>query len=222
MNASSGLNNLVRRRMRRLEREFESNGYQVLVEPEAEKLPQFLIGYQPNLIAHKPGETVIVEVATTAHLVEHAAQFQAVAREIQRHPDWRFEVVLTNPRRSTAPESGDDSVSFNKRTTYIRLGQVQELLDAHYTQAAFLLLGSAIEATIRLLACKDSPICHQEDAPFLLKQLFSSAVISREDYEALSKALDEYLPAAHGLRFIEIEPGWIETLIRITMQLLRT
>ena len=48
MNISSGSNDWIRRRMRRLEREFESKGYQVLVEPEADKLPKFLVGYLPN------------------------------------------------------------------------------------------------------------------------------------------------------------------------------
>jgi DNA-binding Lrp family transcriptional regulator len=221
MNVSSDSNDSIRRRMRRLEREFESKGYQVLSDPEAEKLPKFLVGYQPNLIIHKPGETVIVEIASTAHLIEHAAQFKAVAREIQRHPGWRFEVVVTNPRRSQGFEMDIDNASISKRTTYIRLGQVQELLDADYAQAAFLLLGSAIEATIRLLACKEDPACQQDDAQSLLKQLFSSAVISRDEYTVLREALEEYIPDMHGLRFADTEPARIEDLIRITMQLLR-
>jgi len=187
-----------------------------------EKLPKFLAGYQPKLIIHKPGETVIVEVATTSHLVEHAARFQSLGREIKRHPGWRFEVIVTNPRRSPLPEVDDESASFNKRTTYIRLGQAQELMEARYPQAAFLLLGSAIEATIRLLECKEDPTCLQDDAGLLLKQLFSSTVLSRAEFESLRRALEEYTPAIHGLRFVEIEPGRIEELIRITMRRLRS
>jgi hypothetical protein len=222
MNISSASNDSIRRRMRRLEREFESKGYQVLAEPEADKLPKFLVGYQPNMIIHKPGETVIVEIASIPHLVDHAAQLQNLAREIQRHPGWRFEVVITNPRRSQALDAEVDNASFNKRTTYVRLGQSQELLAAGYPQAAFLLLGSAIEATIRLLACKEDTTCVQDDAQFLLKQLLSSAVISRAEYTALREALGEYIPVIHGLKFAEIEPARIEELIRVTMRLLRT
>jgi DNA-binding Lrp family transcriptional regulator len=222
MNISSSSNDWIRRRMRRLEREFESKGYQVLIEPEADKLPKFLVGYLPNMIIHKPGETVIVEISSTSHLVEHAAQFQTLTHEIHRHPGWRFEVVVTNPRQSQVLDAAVDSASFNQRTTYVRLGQVQDLLDAGYSTAAFLLLGSAIEATIRLLACKDDLTCQQDDAQFLLKQLFSSSVISREEYTALYEALEEYIPAIHGLQFTEIEPTRIEKLIRVTMQLLHT
>ncbi|MBN1149136.1 MAG: hypothetical protein JXA78_17890 [Anaerolineales bacterium] len=222
MSVTSKQDELVRRRARRLAREFERQGYEVLTEPEPLKLPEFIAGRQPDLIVHKPGETVIVEITSTPALIEQAAQLQMLAMEIQRHPGWRLELVVTNRRGSSEGEGNESSDYLNKREVYIRLGEIQELLEGQHIQAAFLLLGSVIEATLRFLAGKENIPIQQEGPLYLLKQLFSFSAISRQDYDLLWLAMKQHTRLAYGLRITELDNEWTQELIQTVLRLLRS
>ena len=49
-------------KVREVAAEYEAQGYKVLVEPSPAKLPEFLEGFHPDLIAQGPNESVVVEV----------------------------------------------------------------------------------------------------------------------------------------------------------------
>ena len=44
--------------------EYRRKGYEVIEQPSTEQLPDFLSGYQPDLIVRKGDEAIIVEVKT--------------------------------------------------------------------------------------------------------------------------------------------------------------
>ena len=60
------MNNLgheaYRQQLQEIAAEYESRGYDVLVEPSPEELPEFLTGFHPDLVARGPNESVVVEV----------------------------------------------------------------------------------------------------------------------------------------------------------------
>jgi uncharacterized protein YutE (UPF0331/DUF86 family) len=51
-----------RQKLQEIAAEYEARGYDVLVEPRPEQLPEFLAGFRPDLVARGPNESVVVEV----------------------------------------------------------------------------------------------------------------------------------------------------------------
>src|SRR5207302_1651701 len=64
-------------------------------------LPDFLTGATPDLIARRPGGSLVVEVKRSPTDVDHA-QVQAIAQRIAKEPGWQF--VLMAPG---APDEND-------------------------------------------------------------------------------------------------------------------
>ena len=57
-----------RQRTFNLAKEYQSKGYEVIVDPTSEQLPDFLSGYHPDLLVKKGNEAFIVEVKTRTPL----------------------------------------------------------------------------------------------------------------------------------------------------------
>jgi REase_AHJR-like len=51
-----------RQKLQEIAGEYEARGYEVVVEPGPEKLPEFLAGFHPDLVARGPNESVVIEV----------------------------------------------------------------------------------------------------------------------------------------------------------------
>src|SRR5689334_13639593 len=93
------------RRLREIAREYESRGYRVVVEPGEPDLPNWLQTLRPDLLAQGNGENVIVEVRSSAS-IRGSQDVSEIAEMIDEHPEWRFELVVSNPRL-TAKYSGE-------------------------------------------------------------------------------------------------------------------
>src|SRR5438552_414598 len=76
--------------------DYRRRGYEVQVQPDANALPEFLLDFQPDLIARKPGESVIVEVKVGTR-TSVAEQLRGIAERVNQQPGWRFSLVFANP-----------------------------------------------------------------------------------------------------------------------------
>jgi REase_AHJR-like protein len=76
-----------RQKLQDIAAEYEARGYDVLVEPGPEKLPAFLAGFRPDLVARGPHKSVVIEgkVGTETAVSE---RFRDLAETIQRQPGW--------------------------------------------------------------------------------------------------------------------------------------
>lgn len=89
-------NRLINRRIRDVARAYRKRGYQVAVHPTEAELPPFLRDSEPDIVAQKDGDKVIVEVKTQSSL-QGSNELVALAERIANEKDWRFELVVTNP-----------------------------------------------------------------------------------------------------------------------------
>lgn len=72
--------------------DLSQKGYEVLIEPSNSQLPFDLEGYNPDLIARKNNEGIIVEIkGNLKHL--SVDKFQNIAQRIASHDGWRFILV---------------------------------------------------------------------------------------------------------------------------------
>lgn len=187
---------LEQQRIEEVARDYRSKGYEVIVQPGREHLPDFLSSYQPDLLARRGEEAAVVEVMSRTALTR-ANHLRGLAKEIQAHPGWRFDLVVTNP-----PILSEEEIATSLREQEVArtLHEVERLLQQDQVEAALLLAWSAAEAALRLLALREGVSIERRDPLYLLKQLTAYAVILPGDYNALVKVLETRNRVAHGFR----------------------
>ena len=78
--------------------DYRRRGYEVHIEPASNAIPEFLRGFHPDLIARKPGDSVVVEVKVGTR-TSAAEQLREIAERVNQEPGWRFSLVFADPDR---------------------------------------------------------------------------------------------------------------------------
>jgi hypothetical protein len=212
------LASIERGKVREIAKRYREQGYEVIVDPAGEQLPEVLRALPPDLIARKGGEVVIVEVKSRPALAE-APRASDLARLVRDQPGWRFELVVVSPERPfLAP---DDAEDWSAEEVDGRLSEAAALLEGEHVEAALLLGWSATEAMLRLLASREGLPLERIDAAYLLKRLATSAVLTQAEYHLLWEAFELRNAVAHGLRPARLDASHPRALLKATTRLLR-
>lgn len=181
-------------RIQELAAEYQAKGYDVVIRPAEHALPEFLRGFQPDLVALSPGDNVVVEVKNTQEL--RSKSLARLSEVIENHSGWRFELVVANrPSGEEIPSQGDLAVDELIRT---RLLSAEELAKAGQLEAAAMLAWSAAEAVLRTWARVEGVDAERKGSSFLLKQLYSLGFLDERVYEDLVHAMEYRNAVAHG------------------------
>ncbi len=174
--------------------DYRRRGYAVDVLPTGPGLPEFLEGFQPDLIARSPAESVVVEVKVgTRTSIE---RLRDVTERVNRQPGWRFSLVFVSPEEPDQISQGQPAPL---PLLQERVQNAESLLEVGQSEAAFLLLFSALEGILRLLGRRaDLPL---ETLPpsALIRELYSAGEINRQQFESLMRLLPVRNQLAHGL-----------------------
>ena len=174
--------------------DYRRRGYEVEVKPEGSSLPEFLGGFQPDLIARSPDESVVVEVKVGTR-TSAAERFRDIAERVGRQPGWRFSLVFVSPDE---PDQISEDQPAPLALLQQRIQNAEALLQTGQAEAAFLLLWSALEGILRLLGQRaDLPL---ENLPpsTLIRELYSAGEISMEHFEDLMRLLPIRNRLVHG------------------------
>ena len=208
---------LERRRIQEIAQEYISKGYNVVIEPESDQLPDFLANYRPDIVARGYEETVIVEVKSRSSLAK-SAYLRDIAQIVKQHPGFKFELVITNP---------DEGMLFTQRTITLSkaditktIEELDELSKSDHSEASLLLAWATAEAVLRLLAQKEEIPLRGYAPLYLLKQLVTYAVISKEEYDSLLRIMKVRNALAHGFKTEEFDPKLLQELIEMIQHLL--
>jgi len=91
---------LAKQRLHRLAREYRQQGYQVTLHPQSSALPPALAGCDLDLVAIRGSEAIVAEVRTQETLtLGGPSDLARISQQVQQVPGWKFELVVTNPRR---------------------------------------------------------------------------------------------------------------------------
>lgn len=195
--------------------DYRRRGYMVAVMPTGSDLPEFFAGYQPDLIARSPTESVAVEVKVGTR-TSVAERFQEIAERINRQPGWRFSLVYISP---SEPEHVMEADPAPLPQLQERAREADTLLQANQPEAAFLLYWSTVEGSLRLLGRRAHLPLENLPSSALIRELYSSGELSREDFEALMRLLPVRNSLVHGLvgrtERADVEPlrGLVNTLL---------
>jgi len=184
-----------RQKLQEIAAEYEARGYEVLVEPRPEQLPEFLAGFRPDLVARGPNESVVVEVKVGTQTAA-SERFRELAETIQRQPGWRFSLVVIDPRSDEVAPPTQQLLA--RQEIVDRLGRANELLKTGATDAAFLLIWVAVEALLRHIATREGLPLERVPSSSLMKELFSLGILSRSELEVAQRAFSVRNALVHG------------------------
>lgn len=184
-------------KVRSLASDYSTKGYVVVVNPQPSELPVDLAGYQPDLIATRGTETVIVEVKTSANRLP-IDRYRAIADRIAAHDGWRFILVtLDEPNQfdppalpATLPDWREIRQKFLAVNTMVQQGLLEP---------AVLYLWSVVEVALRKRAESARIPVERFPNTRLLRHLYSFGEISVHEFDDLQTTLAYRDRVARGL-----------------------
>ena len=81
---------------RRVAEDYRARGYDVIIHPQSQQLPEPLADFQPDIVARKGDETVVIEVKSRQAL-RREPHIEPLVRAVQNVPGARFELVIAKP-----------------------------------------------------------------------------------------------------------------------------
>lgn len=205
------------RRIRDLAREYRRSGYTVVVEPEPADLPAFLWGFRPDMIARNGAESVVFEVKSRKDLAG-SKDLADLAARVNTQPNWRFELVVTNPRPSrTSPQGVLDPPDIENR---LSTAQILSRQNGSGSEAALMLAWSSFEAAMRLAAARERIDVDNLNERDMVKHLSTLGVLDRDDYAVLESAATARNSIAHGFKSNQVDSSVVDKVSEITGRLL--
>jgi DNA-binding Lrp family transcriptional regulator len=185
----------IERRIKEIAKDYESRGFTVIINPRQSELPQFLKGFEPDIIARSKNESVVIEVKSKGHINE-LKRFEELAEKISQKKNWRFELVFTNPQEQPIRTSSEKTLNLNKIKQ--RLNEIEILKSTSQYAAAFLLGWATLEAAIRLKLQSEKSDSLNKATLSIIKTLFSLGLINQHDYRKLEKLNNTRNYLIHG------------------------
>jgi hypothetical protein len=207
-----------RLRSRALAQKYRSEGYEVIVEPEPEQLPDFLVGYRPTLLLRKAGESVVVQVQSRWSLGRDP-QIRDLTELLRDRPGWRLELFLTEVQEPI--EAPLDSVPFTREDVLRSAKVAERLLEAGFAEAALMQAWAAAEASVRMnLMMEEEMPTPMPESVYVVKRAVMLGAITREDYLFLYETLKVCNAIAHGFTPPDFDVSCVGKLISTAKRLL--
>lgn len=188
---------------------YRDKGYEVLIAPRGDQLPDFLQTFRPDLIAHKGAEHIVVEVRMRGR-VSDLPQVNELAKVVRNEADWKFELFLLGPENSFFVNGAS---LFTVEEIRLKIKEVALFMENGHLEAAFLVGWSLAEATLRVLAVKEGIEGETATPDYLLKQMTFEGIIARETYHELKHAQKTRDAIAHGFKSSQLTVETVEELI---------
>jgi hypothetical protein len=181
--------------LERVAQEYRDNGYEVIVGPIGEDLPDFIRDYRPDAIARTDKESVVIELKHSSSKSAHE-RIGAIAKRIENRPGWRF--VLISPPPEEEADAGRNLRPLESREIEARLREANLLGQTGHHAAALLLAWATVEAVMRRVSRDQSPT-GRSDTWRLMRELVSDGLLDRGRYQELTDLFRLRSAVAHGL-----------------------
>lgn len=190
---NSKYKNLENRRIKEVAKEYLEKGYEIFIEPNPKNLPDFLKNYRPDILAVKGDEKIVIEVKSSMS-INKSKYLIELANRIENNEGWKFELVLTNPKKKKV-ERNIPSLGIIQS----KLNSIYQLNSENQIDAAFIMSWATFEAATRKLLLIEQPNSEPELVPnALIKQLYSFGIIGRMDYNQLNNISKKRNEIVHG------------------------
>ena len=191
-------------------RQLVGEGYEVFVQPGPQLLPRELVGLQPDILARRGDENLIVEVKL-APSSEGAEQVKRIAQVVKSLPGWQVRLI-------TAPKP-EPSSPWTLAEAEARIEDAARLAEQGYREAALVLLLAAAEAIGRQLASGEQVRVQRWSPVALFRGLVHHGLIDREDAERLVRAYVLRNRIVHGIADRSVESAELADVLEAVKRL---
>lgn len=188
---------LERAEVERVATDLRGRGYDVLVEPPASELPEFVRAYRPDILARSGQESVVVEVTHLSSDPERQ-RIRAIARSMEQRPGWRF--MLLVPEAGKGASDRDIVEPLDVAQVRDLLNEARALARAGHSRSGLLIAWAGLEAAMRIAARANLVWNERADAWRLMRELVTEGLVSRDDYTRLTDWFRLRSAFAHGMQ----------------------
>ena len=210
------LNQIETTEIERVAASYRQKGYIVQVEPSADELPPFLIGFQPDIIAISDKDKVVIEVKPGSALT--TSPYLEKMAEVVQKAQWRLElVVLRSERNGFYADNATPLPTFQVREG---LKEADVLVKSGHPEAGFLIGWGSVEAVLRMVAQKQEIDLKKPVPAYLIKNLAFLGILTQDDYDNLWNFLKIRNSLVQGYKVEQNVTNFVEILNEIAQRLL--
>lgn len=206
--------------LERIAQQYRDNGYVVITHPEVDQLPGFARDFGVDILATRGDERVLVQVKQDRSALEADPQVPIRAGITNSQPGWRYDLVLLNadnPDARTirgAAEPTDEQMN-------LMLQRAEESRKIGVKEAALILLWGPLEAAMRRCTQQFGIAGRRVSAArAMLSQLYSSGMLSQEEFHRLEEAWKIRTELVHGFVVPSVDESVIQSMIDVTKRLM--
>lgn len=177
----------VDRRRKQVAATYKKDGYRVTVPAAADVVPAFLHGCQPDLIAEKDGDRVVIEVKRSSAL-RGTNELSELAERVAAAPGWRLEVVALQ---------SDDGIPGVPVADWLEAMLGQRASSAHAFHHA-IYLAEVLDCLVRGIALKNHLTVRDKTARRLAAELVYAGVIDQDLLDRIETSLAWRNTVMHG------------------------
>lgn len=200
-------------RLYEIAQEYRAKAYRVIVGPSERELPEFLRGFQPDILVTSENDRAVVEVKARRALLGNEA-FARMGKAVEQQPGWRLELVLV-PEENEPEEPLADSADVARVHTLLE--QANELRDSGI---AIVPAFAALENAMIIAAGRAGLDLPSQSPNAVLRTLFAYGLLSKEAYDELTGAIEVRNDVAHGRRTDVDARPWLDTITPIVEDLI--
>ena len=205
------------RMVREVAERYIRQGYPVQIQPIEEDLPEFLRGFDPDLIVTTPEGSIVVEVKLRGR--NHGlAYWQRLKEAVDQHPGWSYQLVVNNKREEELV--GADMPLLTEDEVIVRLEASRQLADSGLLDSALVVAWSTLEAVLRAEGRAEGLLLPNQGPGPLITALYSEGSLEYDDFETLRRILDVRNQAVHGFRVENMDRSLVQQTQEITSRLL--
>jgi len=208
------------KKIRELALDYKKKGFKVTIAPKGNDIPAFIkkLNYMPDLIAISQEESHVVEVSSR-DTAERLREISKIVDGIEKKRGWRFVLVMTNPRASSAvsteppiPESSELQSAFKKLS---KLVEISNGYGNEFDHAILLLAWSIVEGALRMYNYTGKSKTPVRAPQSIVRDAVMIGFITQEEGEFLDYIAKIRNSVAHGAVDRKIRAASLKKLIKL-------
>jgi len=169
-------------------------GYDVVSQPSKEVLPDFLRSFQPDLIARKPGENLIVQLKNRVQ-AKSLSYWLRLEQTIQEHPDWKLQLIDPG---SLDIDLAPGSEPTDNDTIKEQISQAEQLLSTNNPDLAVVVAFGALEAAMRAIVVAHELSWDHINVLTLIATLLDAGYFDQDDVSLVRRMMEKRNAIVHG------------------------
>lgn len=179
---------------------YGERGYAVTLNPPSTAFPFSLGGYQPDLLATRGDEKLVLSVKT-ADVEIDAELYKRAAAQIEKHEGWTF-LIATLPETDMEERALIAACGMSANAIEVRLRYIDRLpINPDIAGLVLPLLWTAYVSSLQILLVKEDVDINPRTDLNLLNQAYSLGVLSFHEYERARQLLEL---RDHAVRSLDI------------------